>query len=173
MSPGLQALRLLVIDDNPHMRAIVLSLLQGLGVRDVRQAADGVQALELLRKAPVDIALVDFDMSPMDGVAFTREVRNAPDSPDIYLTVIMMTGHAERARVEAARDAGVNEFLLKPLTLRAVVERLEAVIQRPRVFVRAPGYFGPDRRRRADPAYAGPSRRREDAGAPAFDSVEI
>lgn len=173
MLQGLQALRLLVVDDNPHMRGIVLSLVQGLGVREVRQAADGGEGLKLLRAAPVDIALVDLNMAPVDGVAFTREVRNAPDSPDIYLPVIMMTGHAERAKVEAARDAGVTEFLLKPLTLRAVVDRLESVIQRPRAFIRAPRYFGPDRRRRDDPAYAGPKRRREDEGVVAPAVIEI
>ena len=172
MSQGLQALRLLVVDDNPHIRAIVLELAHGLGVREVLQAADGAEGLMRLREAPVDVALVDLNMAPVDGVAFTREVRNAPDSPDIHLPVIMMTGHAERAKVEAARDAGVTEFLLKPLTLRAVADRLEAVIQRPRAFVRAPHYFGPDRRRRADPAYAGPRRRVDDLGAGVAEAAD-
>ena len=85
----------------------------------------------------------------------------------------MMTGHAERAEVEAARDAGVTEFLLKPLTLRAMVDRLEAAIQRPRAFIRAPSYFGPDRRRRDDPAYRGPRRRRDEAQAAPTGVVEI
>ena len=159
MPGGLEALRLLVVDDNPHMRTIIQTLVQGLGVQEVRQASDGAHGLRLLREAPADIALVDLNMWPMDGTAFTRAVRNEPDSPDAYLPVIMMTGHVDRSRVEAARDAGVTEFLLKPLTLRALTERLEAVIHRPRPFVRAADYFGPDRRRRADPRYGGPPRR--------------
>ena len=174
MSHDLQALRLLVVDDNPHMRAIVLSLVQGLGVRDVRQAEGGGDALALLRESPADIALVDLNMRPMDGVGFIREVRLGADSPDRFLPVIMITGHAERARVEEARDAGVTEFLLKPLTLRALVDRMDAVIQRPRPFVRTASYFGPDRRRRADPSHAGPLRRRGDVAAGAGAStVEI
>ena len=68
MTQGLAALRLLVVDDNPHMRAIVLSLVQGLGVREVRQAADGGEGLRLLREAPADVALVDLNMAPLDGV---------------------------------------------------------------------------------------------------------
>ena len=79
----------------------------------------------------------------------------------------------ERARVEAARDAGVTEFLLKPLVPRAVVDRLEAVIRRPRAFVRAPDYFGPDRRRRDDPAYDGPRRRSTEALSVPAGVVEI
>ncbi len=166
MTQGLAALRLLVVDDNPHMRAIVLSLVQGLGVREVRQAADGGEGLRLLREAPADVALVDLNMAPLDGVGFTRAVRTAPDSPDVYLPVIMMTGQVERTRVMEARDAGVTEFLLKPLTLRSLIGRMEAVIHSPRPFVRTAAYFGPDRRRRADPAYTGPDRREEDREPP-------
>ena len=165
MSLGLQALRVLLVDDNPHMRAIVFAMLQGLGVRDLVQAQDGAEAMEMMRREPVDIVLVDFLMRPVDGVHFTRELRNSPASPDIYAPVIMMTGHSERSRVEEARDAGVTEFVVKPLTLRALIGRLEAVIQRPRPFVRTDAYFGPDRRRRSDPSHPGPWRRAAD-GAP-------
>jgi DNA-binding NtrC family response regulator len=77
--------------------------------------------------------------------------------------VIMITGHSTLQRVQAARNAGVNEFLAKPLTARGVVERISQVINHPRQYVRAPNYFGPDRRRRADPNYHGPWRREDDA----------
>ena len=153
------------------MRTIVVNLVQGLGLRHVRQAANGQEALALLKAQPCDMALVDLNMDPVDGVAFTREVRNSPDSPDIYLPVIMMTGNVDRARVEAARDAGVNEFILKPLTLTALVGRMEAVIQRPRPFTRTIEYFGPDRRRRSDPVYLGPFRRAGDRGEVAPSAV--
>ena len=159
MSTGLEALRILLVDDNPHMRVIVSTMLQGLGVRTLHAARDGGHAFDLLRSEAIDLALVDFVMRPIDGVHFTREVRNRPDSPDIYLPIIMMTGHSERSRVEEARDAGVTEFVVKPMTVRGLVTRIDAVIQRPRPFVRTDGYFGPDRRRRVDPEHPGPWRR--------------
>jgi DNA-binding response OmpR family regulator len=109
------------------------------------------------------VAFVDFQMAPVDGVEFTQLVRNASDSPNPFLPVIMLTGHADRARVEEARDAGVTEFIVKPVTARAVLDRLNNVINRPRSFVRTDDYFGPDRRRRQDPAYDGPWRRKGDA----------
>ena len=171
MAQGWGALRLLVVDDNRHMRAIVVHIAQALGLREILQAADGGEALRRLRESPCDVALVDLNMAPVDGVAFTREVRNAPDSADVYLPIIMMTGHVERARVEEARDAGVSEFILKPLATAALVERMEAVILRPRPFVRALAYFGPDRRRRTDPGYRGPLRRAADRGEAAFPEV--
>ena len=70
-----------------------------------------------------------------------------------------------------ARDAGVNEFMAKPITARGVLERLALVIDHPRPFIRSDDYFGPDRRRRHDPKYAGPWRRASDAGE--VRSVEL
>jgi CheY-like chemotaxis protein len=163
MSTVLSALRVLLVDDNQHMRSIVAAILAGVGVQHVRECWDGAEALDTLRQWPADVAIIDFQMQPIDGVEFTRLVRNAGDSPNPFLPIIMLTGHAERTRVEEARDAGVTEFVVKPVTARAVLDRLSAVIARPRPFVRTADYFGPCRRRRQDPAYEGPWRRNDDA----------
>ncbi len=165
MSAGLESLRVLLVDDNQHMRAIVMTVLNGVGVDQIRETRDGAEALAALREWPADLAIVDFQMFPLDGVEFTRMVRNAPDSRNPYLPIIMMTGHSERYRVMDARDAGVTEFVAKPLTAKAVLERIHAVIYRPRPFVRTPEYFGPDRRRKEDASFAGPWRRATDPGA--------
>lgn len=146
MSVGLESLRVLLVDDNPHMRAIVGTILKGVGVRDLREAQDGADGLQTLRSWPADLAIVDFQMEPLDGVQFTRLVRNSPDSVNPFLPIIMMTGFADRNRVCEARDAGVTEMIAKPLTARAIMARIDAVIQRPRDFVRTPDYFGPLRR---------------------------
>jgi CheY-like chemotaxis protein len=163
MSGGFETLRVLLVDDNQHMRAIVVAVLAGVGVKNVRETRDGAEALECLREWPADLAIVDFQMTPMDGVEFTRTVRTGANSKNPYLPIIMMTGHSEKSRVVEARDAGVTEFVAKPLTAKAVLERIQAVIYRPRPFVRTATYFGPDRRRRDDPTFAGPWRRSTDA----------
>lgn len=144
------------------MRAIVSTILTGAGLKELREAADGPSALRMLRDSPIDIALVDFQLSGMDGVEFTRLVRTASTSPNTFLPIIMITGHSERSRVMEARDAGVTEFVAKPLTARALLSRIEAVIFRPRAFIRCNGFFGPDRRRKEDQTYAGPFRRSTD-----------
>lgn len=158
-------LKILLIEDNQHMRSIVTAILKGSGIRDIRDARDGAEGLEILRQYPADIALVDFNMFPIDGVEFTRMLRNASDSSNPYLPVIMITGHSERSRVVEARDAGVNEFVVKPLTARALLSRIDTIIMRPRPFIRCASYFGPDRRRKTDPAYGGPFRRATDQAA--------
>jgi DNA-binding response OmpR family regulator len=77
--------------------------------------------------------------------------------------IIMITGHTERYRVEAARDAGVTEFLAKPVTAHNLFARITEILERPRAFVRCDRYFGPDRRRHHEiENYTGPWRRAED-----------
>ena len=159
---ALASLQILLVDDNPHMRSIVMTILKGVGVKSVREASHGVEALAALERFPADIAIVDFNMQPLDGVQFTKLVRNAKDSPNLYLPIIMMTGHAERSRVMEARNAGVTEFVVKPVTAKSVMSRIQAVIFKPRPFVRTDDYFGPCRRRMKDERYQGPFRRSED-----------
>ncbi len=162
MSSALSEVRVLIADDNAHMRAIIVSILEGIGIRQVTECHDGASALNALREWPADMAIVDFQMAPVDGVAFTQLVRNSADSPNPYLPIIMMTGHAEKARVFEARDAGVTEFVVKPVTARSVVDRINAVIYKTRPFVKTADYHGPCRRRRADPQHIGPWRRATD-----------
>jgi two-component system, chemotaxis family, chemotaxis protein CheY len=76
--------------------------------------------------------------------------------------IIMVSGHTEKHRVEAARDAGVTEFLIKPITGHSLFSRIAEILERPRPFVRCDNYFGPDRRRHPLENYAGPWRRAED-----------
>ena len=159
---SLRSLHVLLVDDNPNMRAIVAAMLNSIGVKKLTEVEDGSAALDILRREAIDIAIVDFRMKPMDGVGFTRAVRTQADSANPYLPFNMMTGHSEKSRVTEARDAGVTEFVTKPVKVQTLLTRLEAVILRPRPFVRAPGYFGPDRRRTRAAAYAGPLRRADD-----------
>lgn len=162
MDTGLKSLRILVAEDNEHMRGLLVGMLKGLSIEEIREASDGREALEALRRWTADIAFVDFQMAPVDGLEFTRTVRTTSDTANQFLPIILLTGHAQLGRVKEARDAGVNEILVKPLDPKTVVERLKAVIQRQRPFVRSSSYVGPDRRRRAAADYAGPWRREGD-----------
>jgi CheY-like chemotaxis protein len=159
---ALQSLKVLLADDNQHMRDIVSAILQSAGIRQIVEVSDGAMALDALRDHPVDLAIVDFNMFPLNGVEFTRLVRNSSESPNPYLPIIMMTGHSERALVTEARDAGVTEFVVKPVNAKAIFGRLQALIMRPRPFVQTDHYFGPDRRRSNAAGYPGPWRRSTD-----------
>jgi CheY-like chemotaxis protein len=155
-------LRALVVEDNVHMRMLLRSLLVALGIKEVYEAANGNEAFEILRERQPDLVLTDLTMNPVDGIAFTREVRLSSDSPNPYVPIIMVTGHTERHRVEGARDAGVTEFLAKPVTAQNLFLRIVEIVERPRQYVRCTSYFGPDRRRRNDENHNGPWRRQTD-----------
>ncbi|WP_293677905.1 response regulator [uncultured Phenylobacterium sp.] len=156
-------LKILLVDDNHYMRVLLAEILRAIGVKDIFEANDGAEGLQMMRDHPVDIVMTDLSMQPLDGIDFVRLLRNSPDSPNQMAPVIMITGHSTFARVNEAREAGVNEFLAKPLTARGVIERLHQAVEHPRPYVRSDDYFGPDRRRRHDAKYQGPFRRSTDA----------
>jgi len=158
MSP-LEHLQVLLVDDNPHMREITASVLRSVGIGKIWEAPNGAVAMDRLRKNAIDLVFVDLKMEELDGLEFTRMVRNDPHSANPYLPIIMMTGHSEASRVIEARDVGVTEFLAKPITARAVVNRLNAVIVNARPFIKTDGFFGPDRRRANREAYTGAPKR--------------
>jgi CheY-like chemotaxis protein len=154
-------LKALIVEDNAHMRALLRSLLQALGIRNIHESEDGAAGFAELCARNPDIVLTDLSMAPTDGIAFTRQIRKG-GSPNPYVPIIMVTGHTERARVEAARDAGVTEFLAKPITVQNLMSRLTEIVDRPRPFVKCDTYFGPERRRRKLDSYTGPWRRHDD-----------
>lgn len=161
MAQGLKALRILVVDDNEQMRTIIGTVLLALGVGRLFYAKDGRDGLEVLTREQIDVAFVDYEMPVMNGLDFISQVRARPGDVR-FLPIIMLTGHSDLLRLNAARDRGVNEFLAKPVTARDIVLRLNAVIFKPRAYVQCDEFFGPDRRRRRLRDYAGPMRRSAD-----------
>jgi two-component system, chemotaxis family, chemotaxis protein CheY len=159
---GFESLKALIVEDNAHMRSLLRALLNSIGIKEVAEAAHGHAAIDALRERKSDLVLSDMAMKPMDGIEFTRHVRNHENSPNPFVPIIMITGHTEKQRVEAARDVGVTEFLAKPITAHNLFARIAEIVERPRAFVRCDSYFGPDRRRRPIDDYAGPWRRKED-----------
>ena len=151
-------LRFLVIDDNAHMRRILRTLLHGFGTREVYEAEDGAGGMEAFSHHTPDIVITDWAMPIFDGMELTQMIRQE-SSANPYCPIIMLTGHSERKRVIAARDAGVTEFLAKPIAAKGLYQRILNVVANPRPFIKTKTYFGPDRRRSNTP-YAGPERRR-------------
>jgi two-component system chemotaxis response regulator CheY len=153
-------LRFLVIDDNVHMRRILRTLLHGFGARDVYEAEDGAAGLEAFTHYCPDILLTDWAMPVFDGLELLQMIRQPGANANPFIPVIMLTGHSEKKRVTAARDAGITEFMAKPVSAKLLYQRILNVIANPRPFIKTKNYFGPDRRRNVNPAYVGPERRK-------------
>ncbi|MBL6929680.1 MAG: response regulator [Rhodospirillales bacterium] len=155
----LENVRFLVVDDNMFVRTTVRLVLQALGTRDIDEVSNGAAAIKMLERREPDIIIIDWEMEPVNGIELVKKIRGAQDTPLAFLPIIMLTGHSEVERVKQARDVGVNEYVIKPFSAQGLFTRIQAVIERPRPFVKIEGYFGPDRRRK-DMAFEGDDKRK-------------
>ena len=117
-------LRFLIVDDNAHMRRILRTLLHSFGSRDVYEAEDGAAGLEAFTHYLPDMVITDWAMPIFDGLELTQMIRQPGANGNPFVPIIMLTGHSEKHRVVAARDAGVTEFLVKPISATALYERI-------------------------------------------------
>ena len=152
-------LKILVVDDNVHMRKLVVTILQAFGVVQIFEAENGERAWAVLRESNPDVVVADWMMDGLSGLDLARLIRTDPQTPNPFVPVIMLTGHTHIDQVRQARDAGINEFIAKPVSVKTMMSRLVSVIESPRPFVRTKSYFGPCRRRRGNLEYRGPERR--------------
>ena len=157
-------LRFLLCDDNPHMRRILRTLLHSFGAREAYEAEDGATALEMYTHYVPDIVIADWSIPIFDGLELAQMIRQPSAKGNPYVPIIMLTGHSEKRRVTIARDAGITEFLAKPISAKALYHRIMSVVVSPRPFIKTKSYFGPDRRRNPLAAYVGPERRATGGG---------
>jgi CheY-like chemotaxis protein len=113
----------LIVDDHDPMRATVAQALRGAGA-EVREASEGGEALALLRQQPADLVILDLMMPGMDGATLIEAIR--ADAALGSTRILVVTGQADG--VAAARAAGADEVLMKPVTANAVIEATNAVL---------------------------------------------
>ncbi|HEY0105466.1 MAG TPA: response regulator [Rhizomicrobium sp.] len=166
-------LKVMVVDDNQHMRKLVVTILQAFGVMQIFESGDGNRAWSMLRDANPDVIFLDWMLEGLSGIGLVKLVRTSSQTPNPFVPIIMLTGYTQADHVRQARDAGVNEFLAKPVSVNAIMMRLVSVIEHPRPYVRTKAYFGPCRRRRGKEEYRGPERRTivEDAAPAEAEAV--
>ena len=143
----IQQLAVLVVEDNPFMRSLVRNMLSHIGVGKVHEASDGIMALEIIRAVSPDLIVLDWEMPLLNGPELVRIVRSPGVFPVPDVPIIMLTGHVERWRVIEASRLGVNEFLKKPVSGKALLDRIVAILTRPRAMVRLGDYYGPEPRK--------------------------
>jgi two-component system, chemotaxis family, chemotaxis protein CheY len=114
--------RALILDDSRAMRMILRRIMRSAGF-EVVEAADGQQGLEALASGPLpDVALVDWNMPRVDGLSFVNAVRANPAWRS--MTLMMVTTESEHDQVVRALAAGAHEYIIKPFTADAIIDRL-------------------------------------------------
>lgn len=162
MAPLMQ--KVLIIDPAPASARLLAELMRNIAPVQLWNAVNTRKGLEAARQVNPQLIFVELTGTDVDGIEFTRQLRRS-DAACRMTPVIMVTATATAGAILGARDAGVHEFLRKPYNAKDLLRRLEAVTLRPRDWVEAVQYVGPDRRRFNSGDYTGPLKRRSDATA--------
>lgn len=145
---NLAAASVLIAEQNMSLRTMLRGVFRELGVSHTTVVATAAEAFDAFVAGAYDLALIDWAPS-FDGIDLLKKIRSHPRSPSPFVPVIVMTANTERHHICTARDAGMTEYLAKPLSAALIYRRICAVIESNRPFVRAPRFFGPERRRKA------------------------
>jgi len=149
----------IIADPVAQTRGLVADVLRGAGFQNIHHCRDGKQLLERVEEYGPSIVIATSRLPEISGLEFTRLVRAGYRSIPRNLSIIAMTDTPTKAFLEAARESGVDEMLVRPFTAESVLARVYAVIARPREFVDSVSYIGPCRRRKMLEDYNGPLRR--------------
>jgi two-component system chemotaxis response regulator CheY len=117
---------ILIVDDYKTMLRIIRNLLKQLGFNNVDEATDGSMALQKLRDKDYGLVISDWNMEPMTGIQLLREVR--ADSKLKALPFIMITAESKTENVIAAKEAGVNNYIVKPFNAATLKTKLSTVL---------------------------------------------
>ena len=160
-------LKVLVVEDHEPTRIFLKEVLSASGVSHLQIATDVKSAMPLLKDKLLDLLICDLNLGEINGQALIRAVRLNPNFTNRYMPIIVMTGDSKAETVREILNLGVNRFVSKPATAEGLIEAVRAVLERPKAFVTAKDYFGPDRRNRQEPGMSGRrSTDRPDENAP-------
>ena len=143
-------IRTLVIDPTGNSKALLKRILANLGVMGVEAVSGTDEALAALRDELYTIVFCDELVGPLDPFAFLKALRRDLQSRDVTVPVVLVSAGAEFSKVAAARDAGMNDVIVKPVSALTIERKLASLVMAPKNFVTAKGFVGPDRRRPGD-----------------------
>lgn len=170
MAVNWTALSIVIVDPSGHLAAMQKSILRGAGVRNINLVETSA-ALQQDLVIGRDIVPLNWISPTDDFVDVIRAVRARNTSADPFVSVILIAALKQSGRFKAALEAGANSCIALPFRAADITRHIAHVADVSIPFVDTPGYFGPDRRRRADPLYAGAERRTSAATLLAGDDL--
>ena len=120
-------MKILVVDDMPLMRHVLINMLRRLEYKDITEATDGAQAFDLLEKHSFDLVITDLHMPKMDGKCLLNHIRETPELSD--LPVLMVTCEDSKQTVNEMITAKVNGFIIKPFCLNTLQKQLSRIVK--------------------------------------------
>ena len=110
------------------MRKIIANTLKKIGCEDIVEAGNGAEGLQHLGGGGIDFVVTDWNMPVMNGLEFVRELRGLQASAK--LPVLMVTTNAESTDIAGAKEAGVNDYVVKPFTAEPLTEKMSALLSK-------------------------------------------
>lgn len=132
---SLRGIKVLVIDDETFMRKLLLRTLATIEIKDVEMAINGSDGFAKVKKLErkLDLILCDLDMPKMNGLEFVQRLRKIPDPALANLPVVIITGNSQVESVRGAVELGISGFLVKPITAKALEERIKNALSSPMI----------------------------------------
>lgn len=166
MTYDFKDLSVAVIDESAYIARVTVGMLRVLNIRDIKTFTDVDEMMASLASGKIDMIMTELDMEPVDGLTFIRKIRSSKNEQVRYIPLVVTAGFATKRLVNQARNAGADDFLVKPFSVNTLYGRLVELTERRQPFVETKVYFGPDRRRKMRD-FKGDERRAE---APPDDS---
>ncbi len=116
-------MKILVVDDSSTMRRIITNTLKRIGHSDIEEAEDGKDALKQMETHPIELLITDWNMPIMNGLQLVENVR----AKNKKIPILMVTTNAAKDDVIAALKAGVNNYVVKPMTPETLEEKIKAI----------------------------------------------
>lgn len=162
--------RVLIADPNPASARMLQDVLKTMGAREVIVEADEHRVLDHAREMEPGLVFTERSGPRLDGEQLARKIRRS-NLVCRQTPIIMVTADATASSIKGARDSGIHEFLRKPFTSADLFRRIQNVALKPRDWIEAVGYVGPDRRRFNSGEYSGPQKRKADKPANAAEAA--
>ena len=163
---NLKGVRVLVVEDFPFMAQLMSTMLKEFNVGTVLSTCSVTDAKKMIEEhnlgsdimSYVDLMITDLFPPRDEGLELLKWVRSHSEETICYMPILFCTAHTSERVVTDGRDFGTNEILVKPVSAEKLAQRLLHIIDNPRPYIKAPDYFGPDRRRKKM-IFTGPERR--------------
>ncbi|MDD4616867.1 MAG: response regulator [Alphaproteobacteria bacterium] len=139
---------ILIVDADRDALVFMTSICRNLRFGAIFSASDTTEAFKILGREKLDILICDCGIRPLRCVEFVKRLRLSAENPNSAVPVVVLASKGGADAVAEARDAGVDDFIIRPLVMRRLLNAFISLLSTPRTFVRSGSYTGPCRRRR-------------------------
>jgi two-component system chemotaxis response regulator CheY len=156
----IKRLEVLIVGGKPHAVTILRTAFGIIGLNKVSAITGSERAIQHLRDNAVDAVFCDEAADTIGGVPFPLAARRAEGVLNPMLPIFLVCGSPVRRQIETARDDGITDVLVRPVSAATIIRKLRIAVLAPRPFILADGFFGPDRRGQGRAPFSGADRRK-------------